>query len=474
MKISLRDNGVTRILLLLSSLLVACEPETRRVLDREVVAVGSQGEALYGKTGSYWPADASGITVIPVCWTTANSNSYKTWVRQTVEEQWDNNSSVRFTGWDACNANTPVNAIRIKEEDSNARSYVGVTSENPSMYLNFTFANWSQSCNDAVDDAWAPGDDREYCIRVIALHEFGHALGFYHEQDSPENTPNTPGYCNNTINQQPDGQVITQYDPDSSMSYCAQWNRKTLSTLDVQGLRKIYGVAPVEFRSQYSPFPSACTLVNEPADYNHGWADNYLCTAGSEGVSWHNSGLPPLLTKRCTQITEVLDLNGWLDNYICVPTYSPLQFTYSSLGPVAGMRCASWNEPADPNNWENNYLCYTQRLAFSPAGKIMGTHCAELNEPNDPDGWKDNFLCTDQAEGLAFSATGTIAGKRCTLVDEPNDSAHGWGNNYICVSTNSTLQFQWSNSGPIANKTCVAWNEPLDSAHGWSDNYLCY
>ncbi|PTL75129.1 hypothetical protein DAT35_56510 [Vitiosangium sp. GDMCC 1.1324] len=467
----MRGIGATRVLLLLSSFLVACEPAAERVPGMEVVAVGSQQEPLYGKVGSYWPTSASGFTDIPVCWTTAGWNSEKTWVRQTMEDQWDANSSVRFTGWGTCDANTPTDAIRIQVDESGPRSAIGRTSNNPSMWLNFNFATWSHICNDGVDDASLPGtDDREFCIRSVALHEFGHALGFYHEQDHSGNQPGTAGYCDNTIVREADGDVITAYDPNSTMSYCAQWTRSTLSDLDKQGVRTVYGVAPVEFQYHYYPFPSACTLVNEPSD-SHGWNDNYLCTAGTEGVSWSSSG--SISGQRCTQITELLDLDGWTDNYLCVPNYSPLQFVWSSLLPVPGMRCAQWNEPSDPDSWNNNYLCYTQRLAFSAAGKIAGTTCISVNEPSDSHGWSDNFLCSELDEGIRFSNAGPISGMRCTSVNEPSDP-DTWSDNYVCVPTLSLLNFQWSTTGPISGKTCVAWNEPADSAHGWNNNYLCY
>jgi hypothetical protein len=451
---------------LVSVFFFACAPAGEAPTDEDLLAVGTQQERLYGRTSSYWPTSTlEGITFVPVCWLTPGKDTEKHWVRQTVESQWGA-YSIRFTGWGPCDASTPTYAIRILVDESNPRSYVGRTSLSPSMWLNFDFTTWSTGCNDWKDDL--PGDDREYCIRGVGLHEFGHALGFFHEQDSPGNQPGTPGYCGDSVSQS-QGEMLTQYDPNSTMNYCAEWSRPTLSDLDQEGLRNAYGVLPFEFRSTGARDMAACTQIVEPLD-PHTWEDNYLCSSSFHGLKW--SGQNALPGQRCTQIIEAADPHSWHDNYLCVPPESPVQFTWSAVGPIAGQRCTQFLEASDPNTWNDNYLCFSQRLAFSPWGRLAGYHCTQLKEASDPHFWNDNWLCSEKDEGLRFSAVGPIDGMRCTLVNEPSDP-NTWHDNYVCVPNTSTLNLQWSYLGPIAGKTCVQWKEPSDP-HGWHDNYLCY
>lgn len=169
---------------------------------------------------------------IYVCWENPDNRftNDMNLVRSAVMESWEAASAVRFTGWQKC---APDNAgIRILIDDSGphtaglGRYLDGVKN---GMVLNFTFDNWSPSCKTMHD----------FCVRAIAVHEFGHALGFAHEQ----NRPDAPGECQQ-LRQGTNGTLLlTPYDPHSVMNYCnPEYNNNgQLSQYDTEAVQNVYG-----------------------------------------------------------------------------------------------------------------------------------------------------------------------------------------------------------------------------------------
>jgi len=175
-------------------------------------------------------------TTIPVCWENLNAdtNGDTARVKEAIATTWQTASRLRFTGWQTCSG-LGNNGIRIFIEDSGPHTK-GLGSNlngiKNGMVLNFTFINWSPACR-------ATPEMRIECVKSIAVHEFGHAIGFAHEQ----NRPDAPGECQEE-RQGGDGTLfLTPYDPESVMNYCNPKynNLGNLSKWDKEGVSKVYG-----------------------------------------------------------------------------------------------------------------------------------------------------------------------------------------------------------------------------------------
>ena len=188
---------------------------------------------LYVAGTQIWPTG-----IIPVCWEMPGRDADKALVRDAVRATWEAEANIHFTGWGTCNASTR-SGIRIRHADewpmTPSRGKSPGTVRN-GMVLNFDFAfrdSWGNQPSSACI-----GGGRTQCIRGIAVHEFGHAIGFAHEQDRLD----TPSSCTDLGFFLSGDTNVGPWDLNSVMNYCNPASSPdVLSPTDIWGVQKFYG-----------------------------------------------------------------------------------------------------------------------------------------------------------------------------------------------------------------------------------------
>lgn len=215
-------------------------------------------ESLWADPALFWNSKE-----VPVCWEnpTDATAAQMEWVQQAIAYSWSFVGDIEFTGWGTCQATSTGLRIHWQDDTYGPRVIAignNLNGLNSGLILDNVFTKFTVSPSTpgysfviTCTPTSTPAQIEE-CIKNIAIHEFGHVLGFHHEQNAPgaSSESDFPAGCNNLVDTSDiisDGGVLydNDWDLDSVMNYCnPAYGGPKLSSLDFRGMMYFYGISP--------------------------------------------------------------------------------------------------------------------------------------------------------------------------------------------------------------------------------------
>ncbi|MCP3144494.1 hypothetical protein [Pyxidicoccus xibeiensis] len=345
---------------------------------------------------------------VPVCWENpgAGDATQRQWVRNAVARTWEARSGVRFTGWGTCPASSTGIRINISDTGPHVKGLgTLLNGMAQGMVLNFTFNNWSPSCRTQL----------QYCIDAIAVHEFGHAMGYAHEQ----NRPDRPSTCTEPAQGSSGDWLIGPWDLSSVMNYCnPQWNGDgNLSATDVQGALATYGIPWESLGGGFTSGPAVASWGANRLDVFGRGQDNQLWHMAWNGSSWIGWGA----------------LAGQITSDPAAVSWGPNRIDVFARGTDNSMLQQVWTG----TSWTGWYSL-GGGFTSGPAVASWGANRLDVFGRG-----QDNQLWHKAWNGSAWIGWGALAGQ---ITSDP--AAVSWGPNRIDVfargTDNSMLHQAWT------------------------------
>ena len=452
--------------------------------------------------------------LINVCWEPGTpSATMRGWVRDAIESQWVRHARVNFVGWDFCTSSTQA-GVHVREWQTavnageipstapfgNANAYGNTPSGRSGRFVNGVYGAVTVNfCNGLAS---APAPARENCVRHTALHEFGHVLGFYHEEEHPKYTSTATGKCaDQTPNPTPTTpQQYGAVDTVSSvMSYCAEvaGDLIRLGPNDIAGVQRAYGR---RLSGQFVTPRGNCLSANAFNPGNPGakpflwdcdeFADDQEWARGSRSFSlhpssvgagvlaclYHSSGDAEI--RDCDQtLSQSWDWNdvevrGWGDKCLDLPNGTTANGTPLQLWDCFSDRV----NPSYNSNQRWNVTRVSGLTGFEIRFRADTTKCATLNATSPTDGTPLVIRTCDGRTSQRFNFGGgsirfAVSGVyKCFDAAGVNDAEFrsGLGGPYDGAAINlltcsaATLNQKWSVSGQIDHALGGCLNHPSE------------
>jgi hypothetical protein len=286
---------------------------------------------LMGGEGLMWTVWSTEPVKLAVCWenpTPADAEA-REWARLALKHSWERYARVIFTGWEKCqdelSAEDPPHTLGPRRPGTLDEN-IKVLITNSGGGQNPAHGSWGDYQKSGVRLNLYCG---RTCVEHLAIHEFGHALGFYHGEERTDwpSTPACPEQWSGYTTSWPGWPIPTERrwgrpDEDSTMAYCSGTSTE-LSPIDISGVRRAY-----ERRlagTVLSPVGSLC-LSAHAIDPNGDAAFGWECDEAFDDQEWLFDAVNSALhiqvpghpeNPRCLDVdtTDYTDVQTWDCHY---------------------------------------------------------------------------------------------------------------------------------------------------------------